>query len=271
MPRKYSYRPSDQPSGTESEGMAAKPAERTARPVPAAKNAAAAGGRGARVTTGIPGLDGLIEGGFVKGSTVLVTGGTGTGKTTFCAQFIWEGLRKGEPGVYITMEEEPDDIREDLAMYGFDLGKFEKEGKFKLIYQNPFESSDISSTVVDAINSVGARRVVLDPISLIGMYIKDSAVLRKRLFEIIRLLKKTGVTTLITSEILDAELGGRGAGSLSREGVSEFVTDGVIVLSLFGIGEGVSRSLLVRKLRRTRHGMNVCPMEMSDKGIVIKK
>ena len=224
-----------------------------------------------RVSTGIPGLDELMEGGYVKGSTILVTGGTGTGKTTFCAQFIWEGLKKGEPGIFITLEEDPEDIKEDLKRFGFNFEKFEKEGKFKLIYQNPFEVSDISSMVVNAINSVNAKRVVLDPVSLLGMYMKDPAVLRKRLFEIIRLLKKSGATTLIASEILDNEIGGHGGGSLSREGVSEFVTDGVIIFNLFGIGEGVTRSVLIRKMRRTKHGTDVYPMEITEKGVVIKK
>lgn len=224
-----------------------------------------------RVLTGIPGLDELLEGGYVKGSTILVTGGTGTGKTTFCAQFIREGLKKGEPGVYITMEEDPEDIKEDLKRFGFNFERFEKSKVFSFVYQNPFEISDISSTIVDAINSVNAQRVVIDPVSLIGMYMKDPAVLRKRLFEIKRLLKKTGATTLITSEILDNEIGERGGGSLSREGVTEFIVDSVLVLNLFGVGGGITRSVLIRKMRRTKHGADVYPMEITSKGIVIKK
>jgi KaiC/GvpD/RAD55 family RecA-like ATPase len=223
-----------------------------------------------RVVTGIPGLDQLMEGGFVKGAVILVTGGTGTGKTTFCAQFIWEGLRKGEPGVYITLEEDPEDIKEDLKRFGFNFERFEKEGKFKFVYQNPFEISDISSTIVDSVNKLNAKRIVLDPVSLIGMYMKDPAVIRKRLFEIIRLLKKTGATTIVTSEILENEIGERG-GSLSRDGVSEFIVDGIIILNLFGIGEGIIRSLMIRKMRRTKHGTDVYPMEMGSNGIVLKK
>ncbi len=224
-----------------------------------------------RVSTGIHGLDELIEGGFVKGATVLVTGGTGTGKTTFCAQFIYDGLKKGEAGLYITMEEDPEDIKEDVRRYGFDFGRFEKDGLFKFLYQNPFEASDISSTIVNAINALNAKRVVLDPVSLMGMYMKDPAVLRKRLFEIIRMLRKTGATTLISSEVLDNEISERGGGSLSRDGVSEFVSDGVIVLSLFGIGEGISRSISIRKMRRTRHVTDILPIDITDKGIIVKK
>jgi len=224
-----------------------------------------------RVSTGIPGLDELLEDGYVKGSSVLVTGGTGTGKTTFCAQFLWEGLKIGEPGVYITLEEDSEDIREDLKRYGFNFERFEKKKTFRLVYQNPFEVSDISSTVVDAINSVNAKRVVIDPISILAMYMKDPAAMRKRFFQIVRMLKKTGVTSLITSEILDNEIGERGGGSLSRDGVSEFVADGVVVLNLFGVGGGITRSILIRKMRRTKHGTDVYPMEITGKGIIVKK
>ena len=224
-----------------------------------------------RITTGLPGLNKLLEGGFVKGSTILITGGTGTGKTTFSAQFILEGLKNDEPGIYITLEEDPKDIKKYNKRFGFDFESYEKSGTFKFIYQNPFEISNIATSIVRAINSIKAKRLVLDPISLVGMYIKDPVILRKRLFEIITLLKKTDATTLITSEIPDNEIGDRGGGSLSREGVTEFVVDGVIVLNLFGIGEGITRSLLIRKMRGTKHGTDVQAMEITNKGIVIKK
>jgi KaiC/GvpD/RAD55 family RecA-like ATPase len=223
-----------------------------------------------RVSTGIPGLDDEMEGGFVKGSVILVTGGTGTGKTTFCGQYLWEGLKKGEAGLYISLEEDPEDIKTDLKRYGFEFEKYEREGTFKLVYQNPFEVSDLPSAVINAINSVNAKRIVIDPISIIAMYLKDAAVMRKRLFELIRLLKKTGVTAVVTSEILDNEIGERVGGSLSRDGVSEFVADGVIVLNLFGIGGGITRSILIRKMRRTKHGMDIYPIEMGPNGIYLK-
>lgn len=223
-----------------------------------------------RTPTGIPGLDELIEGGYVKGATILITGGTGTGKTTFCAQFIWEGLKRGEPGIYITLEEDPEDIKTDLKRLGFDFEKYEKSGIFKFVYQNPFEVSDISSTVVDSISSINAKRVVIDPVSLVGMYMKDPAVLRKRLFEVIRVVKKTNTTTLITSEILDEAIGST-VKTLSRFGVVEFVVDGVIVLNIFGIGETMSRSLMIRKMRRTKHETDVFPMEIMRKGIIVEK
>ncbi len=218
-----------------------------------------------RVRSGIDGLDKLIEGGFVKGSNILVTGGTGTGKTTFCAQFIYEGLKKGEPGVYITLEEDPENIREDLKRYGFNFEKYENDGIFKFVYHNPFEISDITSTIVDVINSVNAKRVVLDPVSLLGMYMKDPAVLRKRLFEIIRLLRKTSATTLITSEIEEDQKG------LSRFGVAEFIVDSVVVLNYISIGKESFGNLQIRKMRRTKHEHGWFPVNITDSGLKVSK
>ena len=205
-----------------------------------------------RVTTGIPGLDTLMSGGFVKGSTVLVTGGTGTGKTTFCTQYLMEGLRKGENCLYMSLEEDPESIKEDMIQYGWNLAAYEKKGLLKVVYQNPFEVADIGANLVNNSLLMKATRVVIDSISLLGMYLKEEAVTRKKLFQLIRLLRKSGATTLITSEILDNEIGERG-GSLSREGVIEFLVDGVVILNLFGIGAGISRSILIRKMRRTKH------------------
>ena len=97
-----------------------------------------------RITSGIPGLDKLMEGGFAKGSTNLVSGAAGTGKTIFCAQFIWEGLKKGETCMFITLEERPEDILGDVQRFGWDFEKYIKEKKLFLTYQDPFQITDVT-------------------------------------------------------------------------------------------------------------------------------
>ena len=82
-----------------------------------------------RIPSGIPGLDELIEGGFLKGSTNLVSGAAGTGKTIFCSQFIWEGLQRGESCMFITLEERPEDIMGDVKRFGWDFDKYIEEKK----------------------------------------------------------------------------------------------------------------------------------------------
>ena len=94
-----------------------------------------------RIPSGIPGFDPLIEGWFLENSVNLVTGETGTGKTTFCSQFLWNGLQKGETGLYITLEERPEDIKADAAMFGWDFDGFEKKGLCRIIYHDPAQDS----------------------------------------------------------------------------------------------------------------------------------
>src|SRR4030042_1700827 len=91
-----------------------------------------------RIKTGVPGLDGLIGGGFLKGHNIVLTGPAGAGKTIMCCQYLWEGLQNGEKCMYITFEELPEEIRSDALAFGWDFGKYEKSGKLILTHKKPF-------------------------------------------------------------------------------------------------------------------------------------
>ncbi|MCD6274561.1 MAG: hypothetical protein J7J15_00850 [Candidatus Aenigmarchaeota archaeon] len=209
-----------------------------------------------RIKTGIPGLDKLIQGGFVKGSAILISGGTGAGKTIFCLQYLWEGLKNGEPGIYITLEESSDEIKKDALVFGFDFETYKKKGKFKIIEKNIFEDPDLEFFDIDKLK---AKRIVIDSISLLSLIISDQASLRNRLLELIRSLKKRNTTLLLTSE--------RIGDNLSRLGVEEFLVDGVIVLNFTPIGSQAGRSLFIRKMRRTKHSEDIHPIEIRKRGI----
>ncbi len=211
-----------------------------------------------RIKTGIPGLDKLIQGGFVKGSAVLISGGTGAGKTIFCLQYLWEGLKNGEPGIYITLEESSDEIKKDALVFGLDFEKYQKKGKFKIIEKNVFEDPDLEFFDIDKLK---VRRIVIDSISLLAIMISDQASLRNRLLELIRSLKKRNATILLTSERVDD--------NLSRLGVEEFLVDGVVVLDFTPIGPQAGRSLFIRKMRRTKHSEDIHPIEISKRGIKV--
>ncbi len=213
-----------------------------------------------RVTTGIPGLDSLIEGGLLKNTMTLLTGGTGTGKTILCLQFLWEGLQKGEPCVYLSLEEEPEDIRADARQFGWDLDKYEDKGMFRIMFHDPFET-DVSSVLINQIEYIKAKRLVVDSLSMLGLYMKDQATVRKQLGKLMKSVKNAGCTTLVTSEIEEESK------ALSRFGVEEFVVDAVLILNYLGIGEETNRSLQIRKMRRTNHGKDVYPFKMISKGI----
>ena len=215
-----------------------------------------------RVPTGIPGLDSLIEGGLLKNNIILVTGGTGTCKTIMCLQFIWEGLKRGEPCVYLSLEEDPNEIKADARQFGWDLDKYEEKDLFRIIYHDPFET-DVSSVLVNQIEYIKAKRLVVDSMSMLGLYMKDQATVRKQLGKLMKSVKNVGCTTLVTSEIVEESK------ALSRFGVEEFVVDGVIVLNYLGIGQESNRSLQIRKMRRTNHGKDVYPFEITKNGIKI--
>ncbi|MBI4162786.1 MAG: KaiC domain-containing protein [Candidatus Aenigmarchaeota archaeon] len=218
-----------------------------------------------RVSSGIPGLDKLIGGGFLENDIYLVTGGTGTGKTLFCCQFLWDGLQKGETCIYFSLEELPEDIIHDAEVFGWDFQKYIDKKKFIIEYADPFEMADLSSQVREKIKQTGATRVVVDSTSIFGMVFEKESDLRKALYNLIKALKSTGTVVLMTSEILEDSK------ALSRFGVEEFVVDGVIVLSYLGVGEVSSRSLMVRKMRRTDHGTDSYMLGITKDGLSVKK
>ncbi len=218
-----------------------------------------------RVPTGIPGLDELIQGGFVKGSSNLVTGPAGAGKTIFSSQYIWEGLKRGEKCWFITFEELPEDIIDDVSVFGWDFkGEMEK-GNLILEYSDPFSLTDIISPMVEKIQNNNITRVVIDSTSLFGLYFQNPAEVRKQLYKLVMALKRSGATSLLTAEIPEE------SHKLSRFGVEEFVVDGVIVLHYIGLGEGTYRSLQVRKMRRTKHSHEIHPIKITENGIEVVK
>ncbi|MEM5812506.1 MAG: ATPase domain-containing protein [Candidatus Aenigmatarchaeota archaeon] len=218
-----------------------------------------------RVESGIPGLDPLIQGGFLSNSVNLISGETGTGKTIFCLQFLWHGLQKGENCLYITLEEEPNDILEDALQFGWDFNKFIKKGMFKISYYDPAQMSNMGSMIMDEIRRMGVKRLVIDSISIVGLIIENPSQTRKNLYNLISTIKKTECTVLLTSEIVD------GSQQLSRSGVEEFVVDGVIRLCFTGVGGEEENRLQVRKMRRTRHPKGFFPFSFTSKGIVVRK
>lgn len=215
-----------------------------------------------RISTGIPKMDSLLEGGLLENTVTMITGGTGTGKTIFCLQFLWEGLQKGEPCVYLSLEEDAEEIKSDAMMFGWDLDKYEKKGLFRIMFHDPFET-DVSSVLVNQIDYIKAKRLIVDSISMLGLYMKDKATVRKQLGKLMKSVKNAGCTSLVTSEIMEDSK------ALSRFGVEEFVVDGVIILNYLGIGDEANRSIQIRKMRRTSHGKDIYPFKINEKGIVI--
>ncbi|MCD6477441.1 MAG: AAA family ATPase [Candidatus Aenigmarchaeota archaeon] len=214
-----------------------------------------------RIKTGIPGLDKLIDGGFVKGSSILVSGSAGTGKTIFCCQFLWEGLKNGENCMYITFEELPEEIKADAAVFGWDFEKYEKSGKLIISYRDPFQTTDVTTRLENEIKQSKVTRVVIDSTSLLGMYFKDAHDIRRELYKLVKALKTSGATSVLTAEIPQED------GKISRFGVEEYVVDGVIVLNFILMGPESGRSLVIRKMRRTKHNEEIHPIKIDKNGL----
>ena len=230
-----------------------------------------------RVKTGIYGLDELIEGGFLRGRTILVSGGCGTGKTIFGMQYIYKGAEEhNEPGVFVTLDERPEMIRQDMQRFGWDIAALEKKGKIAIVdassakigfpseekYALPRLGVDIDRLllrVMQIVDQIGAKRVVIDSIASLGLHMESDVEVRKAVLKTNYMLMKSNSTTLLTSEIPEQSLGG-GPMIFSKYGVEEYVADAVIVLHYLGIGTESNRSLFVRKMRGTKHVEDSLPM-----------
>jgi KaiC/GvpD/RAD55 family RecA-like ATPase len=216
------------------------------------------------MTVGIPGMDELIAGGLLPGSLTLLTGTTGTGKTIFASQFVWHGAVKLEqPGLYVSFEEPAESIKRNMLKFGLDFEKLEREKKVIFARYDPYRIEDVYELIETYIKKVKAKRVVIDSVSALGLYIRDIAELRRTIFNISLLLRKLDCTSIITSEILPAQR------ALSRFGVEEFVSDAIIVMYYLRTDSQFARSITVWKMRGSDHSNRLHPYKITDKGIIV--
>jgi circadian clock protein KaiC len=229
-------------------------------------------GTTSRVRTGIEGFDELVLGGLPRGHSILVTGGTGTGKSTFALQYIYKGAKVyEEPGIYVTLEESIPAIIKNAATYGWNLDELEKDGKVALIDVSPAVSgqlrrvspTDIYSNISQVCKRMDAKRIVIDPITVIGMQTENIIDLRLDLLRFGSLLKQLEATVVFVTEIAEDSQG------LSRFGIEEFITDGVIVLYFSKVGGLRMRAIEVRKMRGTAHKEGIFPIKIGESGLAV--
>jgi circadian clock protein KaiC len=222
--------------------------------------------------TGIPGMDEITGGGLPQGRPTLVAGGAGCGKTLFAMQFLVNGAtRYDEPGVFVAFEENAEELAQNVASLGFDLRKLSRQKKL-IVDHVRVERSEIEETgdydlnglfirLGHAIDSIGARRVVLDTIEVLFSALSNQGILRAELQRLFRWLKDKGVSAVITAE--------RGEGSMTRFGLEEYVADCVILLD-HRVNEQVStRRLRIVKYRGSLHGTNEYPFLIGKHGISV--
>ncbi len=221
-----------------------------------------------KISTGIEGLDRMLEGGIPEGHVVAVVGTYGTGKSTFGLQFINEGLRKGEKAIFISLEEDVDSILDTAQSFGWDFQRYVDEGKLGIFKIEPGNAAaavkKIQSEFPDYIKSFGAKRFVLDSASLLEMTFDSRKDARINLFYLAKMVKSAGATAIFTAE---ADPNNPQA---SKDGIVEYTADGVILLSYRVSGGEVQLSIRIVKMRRTKHMRDVKPYEITDSGIIVK-
>lgn len=225
-----------------------------------------------KVPTGISGLDEITNGGFPKGRPILICGSAGCGKTLFAMQFLVKGITEyNEPGVFMSFEEPSDDLTQNVSSLGFDLEKLKAENKLRVDYVR-IERSEIEETgeydldglfvrLNYAIDTIGAKRVVLDTIETLFSGISNTALLRSEIRRLFQWLKEKGVTAIITGE--------RGENTLTRQGLEEYVSDCVILLDFRVIDQIATRRLRIVKYRGSTHGTNEYPFLIDENGISV--
>ena len=224
-------------------------------------------GSGARVKTGVPELDEMLHGGFMRGDAVLVAGSAGSGKTTLALQYLVNGiLRDGEPGVYITFEQMPDQIYRDAKNFGWNLRKLEEENKFRLICTSPdimLESS--GETLLDeALRDVAPKRVVIDSLSHLEMFI-DRKDMRKEAYRLISFLKAKGMSSLL---IWESTSTASSAFNVTEMNLS-FLVDCIISLRPVEIESSIRKALVILKMRGSDHDKHLREFEITPDGVKI--
>jgi len=225
-----------------------------------------------KAPTGIDGLDEITEGGLPLGRPTLVCGSAGCGKTLMAIEFLVRGVQEyDEPGVLMTFEETADELAANVASLGFDLPRLQADKKLRLdhVHLNRSEIEEAGEYDLDglfirlgyAIDTIGAKRVVLDTIEALFSGFPNEAVLRSEIRRLFRWLKDKGVTTIITAE--------RGEGTLTRQGLEEYVSDCVILLDNRVIDQITTRRLRIVKYRGSTHGTNEYPYLISEAGLSV--
>lgn len=225
-----------------------------------------------KAPTGIPGLDEITAGGLPAGRPTLICGSAGCGKTLMAMEFLVRGATEfGEPGVFMSFEEGVEELAANVRSLGFEVDRLIEDEKLVVDYVHVERSEIEESGEYDleglfirlgfAIDSIGAKRVVLDTLEVLFGGLQNEAVLRAELRRLFRWLKERGVTAVITGE--------RGEGALTRQGLEEYVSDCVILLD-HRVGEQLAtRRLRVVKYRGSIHGTNEYPFLIDERGIEV--
>ena len=241
-----------------------------------------------RVSSGVKGLDDILEGGFPKARTILIVGSPGSGKTILTIQFLRAGALNGERSIYVTFDERPEQVKENMATFGWDLDRLEAEGKIMFVDATPFRKVKTAATsgregragllAPDALPEITLRalvetvrrlaeeedvtRLAVDPITSLSVRYQSPVKRRRAMLMLFDALSSTGATCLVTSELRTSML-------TRRFQLEEYLSQGVVLMRT-GIHEGnVVRAVQVEKMRGIAHDTQLRPYTISQNGIEV--
>ena len=220
-----------------------------------------------RVKTGIVNFDKLIEGGFEKKSTNLITGGSGRGKSIFATQFLIEGINKGENCLYITFEENKEEFYSNMKRFGWDLATYETKGNFVFLEYTPEKVRTMLEEGGGAIETIILKkkisRVVLDSITSFALLFNDELAKKEASLALFNMIRKWNCTALLTLEgdsSTDLKVGAH---------TVEFESDSIIALYFPRGKKERERYIEVLKMRGTQHSTKIYPFSIGKRGIVV--
>ncbi|MBD3312784.1 AAA family ATPase [archaeon] len=220
-----------------------------------------------RTKTGIEGIDELTNGGLPRGKAIAVVGGPGTGKSIFLMQFLVNGANNyGEPGIYITFEEDVDELRSNFRGFKFNIKELERRGLLKIVHYSPMKIkrfiNNMDVTLRDLIKEMKAKRIVIDSLSAFTLLFENEGEQREGLFELFQTLKGLGMTSLLSTESWREP-------TITKSGIIEFIADGVIMLYNLKMGDARVRAVEILKMRGIKHEARIVPFRITNKGIKI--
>ncbi len=233
------------------------------------------------VPTGIPGVDKVLaEKGIPKGHTVLMCGGPGSGKTTFAIQFLYKGATEyDQPGLYITLDEDPEDIKRNMSAFGWNLDNLEKEKKIAFVNVSPvrvvpsekgliqlgmkeFKLVKLLEAIKSGIEDIQAERVIVDPVTMFMLQYPDETERIHAMRDLIAEFRKTSCTSLLISEL-------KGTGFEREYQFEEYLSQGVILLRTILKGDKLIRMFQVEKMRGLDADAQPRPYNITDSGIEV--
>jgi len=219
-----------------------------------------------RIGTGLPNLDKIIEGGFKIGSVNLVAGNAGAGKTTLAMQFIVQGLKNGEAGIFITLEENKDKLFSDFSAFGWNLEEYERSGQLRILQYTPEQIkrqvAEGGGTLDVLVGQMNAKRIVIDSVTSFSMLFINKLARREASLGLFDLFSRWGCTAVLTSEATKVS-----ADEIEAE--MEFEVDGIIVLHHFKKKGTRERGLEVLKMRGTKTPEKTMKMDITEKGVIV--